>query len=139
MKTHIYKQIPFAILFPIFLINWLTSADSHPVWIKPLVYGTTIILLVLISILIHFLHFSKKTEKAKSSQVALPKQHFHPSYMISGLTLLPVIAFTILNSSLPTATKAMLILGTFGLILIIFSLTYWKLSTKNKNKEIHHA
>ncbi|MGT2812405.1 hypothetical protein EII38_04135 [Streptococcus minor] len=138
MKTQGYKHVPFAILFPIFLINWFSSADSNPVWIKHLVYGVTTVLLGLLFFLFTFLRFPAKSETKKVS--CQSQQNFHPAYLIPGLAPLPIIAFNILNSSLPTATKAMLILGTFGLIAIIFILACRKQAQKNLNlnKENRH-
>lgn len=130
MKAQVYKQIPFAILFPIFLVNWFTSADSDPVWIKPLVYGVTIILLAIIFFIVNFVHFPEKADKKTKTQSASAKQNFQPHYLIPGFTVLPIIAFNIANSSLSTPVKAIIIFVTFGLIALIFGLTIWLTSKK---------
>ena len=118
MKNNTYRNLPFAIALPSLVLIWLTSADTNPIWLKHLMFGVTLLLILFIFLLVSLVKIPQKTS-SKSDTKKMEKHYTFIPYILVALTL-PAIIFNILSADVPNVTKILVltITPTIGALLI---------------------
>ncbi|HFI0435296.1 TPA: hypothetical protein ACGOY9_000218 [Streptococcus suis] len=117
MKNNTYRYLPFAIALPSVVLIWLTSADSDPIWLKHLMFGVTLLLILFIFLLVSFARIPQKAS-SKSDTKKVEKHYSYSPYILVAMTL-PAILFNILSADVPNLTKILVltITPTIGAVL----------------------
>ncbi|MGT2666759.1 hypothetical protein ACVRYP_05535 [Streptococcus rifensis] len=128
MKKDSHKIIPFLISYGSLLLIWLTSEDTNPIWLKHVIYATTLLLLTVIFLALVFL--SPSTKKRTIVKGKNSPQGFKWFYIIPSLLSLFAVKLSILSSELVMGTKTMILTGTFAALALISGLAFYGMFKK---------